>query len=139
MAKIKINKTKIKISESSLHQQVVDYLKWQHPDVLWRTDFAAGIKMNIGQAVKHKRLQKCRAWPDIFIAKKSNGYGGLFIEIKKNYDEVYLKDGITLRKDDHVHEQDKILNLLRQENYQASFGCGFQHIKFLIDSYLKQH
>jgi hypothetical protein len=125
------------ISEKSLHQQVVDYLKYQYPSVYFRTDFAAGIKMTIGQALKHKKLQKCKAWPDIFIPKKSHGYAGLFIEIKKDISEVFLKDGITLKRDEHIKEQYMILRQLQAEGYKAVFGCGFDHCRGIIDEYLK--
>src|SRR6185503_7433445 len=100
------------IKESTLHQQVVDYLKYQYPKVLFRTDFAAGIKMTIGQAVKHKKIQKCKAWHD------------LFIEIKKDVREVLLKDG-GLRKDEHIQEQAEILRQLSLKGFKAVFGGGF--------------
>ena len=127
----------IKQSEASLHQQVVNYLKWQYPNVLFRTDFAAGIKMTIGQAVKHKKLQKCKAWPDLFIAARFGGYSGLFIEIKKDRSEVYLKSGV-LKNDAHILEQYEMLTGLHIRGYYAVFGCGFEDIKNIIDNYLKQ-
>jgi hypothetical protein len=124
------------IKESSLHQQVVDYLKYQYPKVLFRTDFAAGIKMTIGQAVKHKKLQKCKAWPDLFIAAPNDKYYGLFIEIKKDIDEVYLKSG-KIKNDAHINEQWLLLTQLNLLGYAAYFGCGFDNIKMIIDNYLK--
>ena len=125
------------IKEASLHQQVVDYLKWQYPNVLFRTDFAAGIKMTIGQAVKHKKMQKCKAWPDLFIAERKGVYGGLFIEIKRDKSEVYLKSG-AFKSDSHIYEQREILHQLLGCGYAAFFGCGFDNIKIIIDNYLKK-
>lgn len=122
--------------EANLHMQVVNYLKLQYPHILFRTDFAAGIKMTMGQAVKHKKLQKCKAWPDIFIAKKNKFYSGLFIEIKKDASQVFLKDTITIKRDEHIKEQFEILQVLQVEGYKAVFGCGFSHIKRIIDDYL---
>lgn len=122
------------INESTLHQQVVNYIKYQYPKVLFRTDFAAGIKMTMGQAVKHKKLQKCKAWPDLFIAKRSCGYAGLFIEFKKDIDEVYTKK--LLFKNPHVKEQAEILTQLHELGYVSCFAFGFDSAKNLIDSYL---
>ena len=124
------------IKEASLHQQVVDYLKWQYPNVLFRTDFAAGIKMTIGQAVKHKKLQKCKAWPDLFIAASRNKYHGLFIEIKKSNSDVFTKWG-QYKTNPHIQEQAEVLRYLDNLGYAAYFGCGFDDIKTIIDNYLK--
>lgn len=122
--------------ESSLHQQVVDYLKYQYPKIIFRTDFAAGIKMTIGQAVKHRKIQKCKAWPDLFICAPRGGYYGLFIELKKSFDEIYLKSG-QYKKDEHIMQQLKIIEQLNGLGYAAVFGCGFEHTKDIIDNYLK--
>ncbi len=123
------------IKEADLHQQVVTYLNIAYPGTLYRTDFAAGVKMTIGQAVRHKKLQKCKAWPDLFICERRGGYGGLFIEIKRSKDEVYLKSG-AFKQDKHIQEQQEILVQLRLRQYAAFFGCGFDSIKVIIDNYL---
>lgn len=123
------------MTETILHQQVVDYIKYQYPKVLFRTDFAAGIKMTIGQAVRHKKLQKCKAWPDIFIAMPNDKYNGLFIEIKPSTHQVFLKSGL-LKKDDHIQEQAEVLYSLQAVGYASYFGCGFEDIKKIIDNYL---
>lgn len=120
-------------SEESLHQQVADYLRLQYPDILYRTDFAAGIKMTIGQAAKHKRLQACRAWPDIQIVEPRQNYHGLFIELKTK--SPYRKDG-SLLANEHIQEQAEILSRLRQAGYRAEFAAGFTEAQELIDQYL---
>lgn len=57
------------MKEANVHYQVAQYLKHQYPQIIFRTDFAAGIKMTMGQAVKHKGLQSGKAYPDLFIAQ----------------------------------------------------------------------
>lgn len=145
------------MKEASIHYQVAQYLKIQYPKVIFRTDFAAGIKMTMGQATKHKSLQSGRAYPDLFIAcpffdifSETHLHFGLFIELKKE-DTVLvrpkdakkiLKGETKLRKagdwfDDHVEEQALMLDRLRKLGYKAEFACGFDSAKNIIDNYLK--
>lgn len=123
------------MSEAVLHEHVADYLKLQYRGIIYRTDFAAGIKMTVGQARRHKRLQQGRAYPDLFVAAMRHGFGGLYIELKAT--TIYKKDGITLLKDDHVEEQAATLELLRAEGYAAHFAVGFDEAQKIIDDYLK--
>lgn len=124
------------IKEESLHIQVATYLKYQYPDVIFRSDFAAGIKMTMGQAVKHKRMQHGKSYPDLFIAEPRNGFSGMYLELKKDFSEVYKKDG-SLRDIEHIQEQQKMLWTLQKKGFVAVFACGFNDAKSLIDEYLK--
>jgi hypothetical protein len=115
-------------------------IKTQYPAVIFRTDFAAGVKMSMGQAVRHKRLQSDRAWPDLFIAEPKyvkadkEWYDGLFIELKAV--NIYRKDG-TLLSNPHIREQAEMLERLRQRGYAAHFAIGFDQARKIIDEYLK--
>lgn len=120
--------------EEILHQQVCDYLRYSYPEVIFRTDFASGIKMNMGQAIKHKRLQHSKAYPDLFIAQPKRGKGGLFLELKAV--NIYKKDG-NLLSNEHLLAQNKMLEMLRDRGYDAFFAIGFDHSKKLIDAYLR--
>lgn len=120
-------------TESHLHQHVCDYLRLQYPGILFRTDFAAGIKMTIGQATKHKRLQQGRAFPDLAIYEPRHGFCGLFLELKAV--SIYKRNGELVSKP-HIQEQQEMLKLLRSKGYQAQFAVGFDEAKRLIDEYL---
>jgi hypothetical protein len=126
-------------SEAMLHQQITEYLKIRYSYVLFRTDFAAGLKLSMPQAVLHKKLQASRAWPDLQIAERSHvlcgEYTGLFIELKAEGVTLYKKDG-TLRKDEHLEEQAAMLQRLRDRGYKAEFAIGFAEARKLIDEYL---
>lgn len=122
------------ISEAVIHEQVCNYLRMQYPDVLFRSDFAAGIKLTIGQARKHKRMQQGRAWPDLFIAQSAKGFHGLFIELKAR--PIMKRDGTTFLKDLHVQEQKLMLDKLQYKGYKAEFAVGFDQAKQLIDEFL---
>lgn len=121
--------------ESQLHQMVCDYLKLQYKGVIFRTDFAAGTKMSIGQATKHKRLQSDRAYPDLFIAEQNGEYAGMFIELKNDGIKTHKKDG-TLVSNPHIREQARMLERLQAKGYYATFASGFNQAKEIIDEYL---
>lgn len=126
-------------SEAVVHQHVAEYLKIKYPHVIFRTDFAAGLKLSMPQAVLHKKLQASRAWPDLQIAEPSHAsygnYPGLYIELKAEGIELYKKDG-TLRKNEHIEEQATMLQRLRDRGYKAEFCVGFNEARKLIDEYL---
>lgn len=141
-------------SEHNLYEQVARYLQLQYPDVIYRFDIAADLKLTPGQAAKHKRLHPERGYPDLFIAKPKEvkvktalggGYilveaktlSGLYLEIKTESNSPYKKDG-TLKKDQHLEEQAKMLEKLRARGYRAEFGVGFEGCKQIIDEYFKK-
>ena len=121
--------------EEILHLKVCDYLRKNYPDVLFRTDFSSGMKMTPGQAAKHKKFQKGRAWPDLFIAESNNFASGLFLEIKAEDVIVFKKNG-KIRKNKHLIEQDKMLKELRKKGYRARFAIGYNQAIFEIQQYL---
>ena len=119
--------------------------------ILYRYDVGADIKLTMGQSVKVKALQMIeRGYPDLFLAEPRNGYHGLYIELKKNKSEVYLKDGATYKKKkvpikhrgktvghyDHIQEQVKMHERLRSKGYKVEFGFGFKHCVEIIEKYL---
>ena len=139
-------------SEHSLYEQIARYLQLQYPDVIYRFDIAADLKLTMGQAVKHKRLHPERGYPDLFIAKTKEikvktvlggGYslveikplGGLYIEIKKDGEKLTKKDGSW--RTPHIAEQAEALEKLRARGYKAEFGVGFSECKQIIDEYLR--
>lgn len=126
----------LRAREATIHQYVCDYLKLQYKDVIYRTDFAAGIKMTMGQAIAHKRLQSGRAYPDLFIAEPRAHYHGMYLELKRDGTRVYLKNG-ELSTDPHIQEQAAVLADLRSRGYYAEFAVGFDDAKAQVDTYLK--
>ena len=122
--------------EHDLYKMIADYLRYQYPNVIYRFDLAADLKLTMGQASKHKRLQRYRGYPDLFIAETIGAYSGLFLEIKKEGVRIFKKDG-TLVSDEHVREQFDMLEELRRRGYAAEFVIGFNHAKQVIDDYMK--
>lgn len=139
-------------SEHNLYEQIARYLQLQYPNVIYRFDLSADLKLTMGQAAKHKRLHSKRGYPDLFIAEAKEikvktvlggGYslvetkplGGLYIEIKKDGEKLTKKDGSW--RTPHIAEQAEMLERLRQTGYKAEFGVGFDECKKIIDEYLR--
>lgn len=122
-------------SEHDLYTMLADYLRYNYKSIIWRFDLAADLKLTIGQARKHKRLQQHRGYPDLFIAEPRGEYHGVYIELKKAGTRIFKKDG-TLVADQHIREQFDLLEKLRRKGYVAEFACGFDEAKEIIDRYL---
>jgi len=60
----------------------------------------------------------------MMILEMRGGYGALFIELKKNKDEVFKKDG-SYRQDKHNVEQREFHIRLREKGYCVIYGFGF--------------
>ena len=134
-------------TEENLHLKICNYLRKNYPDMLFRTDFSSGMKMTPGQAAKHKKFQKSRAWPDLFIAEsgvvefKEDGLiahlrkNGMFLELKADGVKLYKKDG-TFRKNKHIKEQVEMLDKLNESGYYARFAVGYDEAIRIITNYL---
>lgn len=128
--------------EEITHERVVKFLRRDYPGVIFRTDFAAGIKLTIGQAAKHKRLQYRRAFPDIFIFKPVTretplgpvNYAGMALELKAANIQIRWNNGNW--KDKHVQEQAEMLHELEDAGYFSTFACGYDEACKVIDWYL---
>ena len=123
------------MSEKTVHQAIVNYLKLQYPRVLFRSDTGAGMKLTIGQAKAQKAIQNGMKWPDLFIAEPRGEYHGLFIEIKDEGVSLFKKDGGAFASE-HLKDQYKCLGALNSKGYMALFAVGFDEAKQIIDEYL---
>lgn len=117
-------------------------------------------------AYKKRQNGGRRGWPDMFIAQKriwmivddmpqfcfDNSYpvrpfeyylegaeyaaqsAGLFLELKKDGTRLKKKNGEWANE--HIAEQAKVLEDLRQRGYCAEFAVGFDEAKKIIDEYL---
>lgn len=121
--------------ERDLAMQIANYLQYGYQNIVWRFDLAADMKLSIGQASRHKRLHPNRGFPDLGIFVPMNGKAGLFVELKREGERVWLKNG-DLSRDPHIQEQAAVHEQLRRLGYVADFAVGFDAAKQLIDDYL---
>lgn len=124
-----------KKTEESIQIAVCNYIRIQYPTAQFICDVASGMKLTIGQAVKAQRMRSGRGWPDIFVAEPKGLCYGLFIELKSDKNSPYLKDGRTLKSDDHIREQAEMIERLNSKGYYARFAVGFDQAKHIIDKY----
>ena len=131
------------MKEHEIYRLIAQYLQVKYPDVIYRFDLAADLKLTMGQARKHKILHPHRGYPDLFIAEIRPHWGD--ISFNTEYHGLYLeikKDGTRLKKrngewaSDHIAEQANMLKLLTIRGYKADFAVGIDEALEIIDEYL---
>lgn len=123
--------------ESELRRILARWLQLQYPNVIYRFDLAADLKLTMGQARKHKELHPKRGYPDLFIAEPRSCYHGMYIELKADGKSPYKRNG-ELKKSEHLQEQSVFLHNLNCRGYYATFATGFEEAKSLIELYLNK-
>jgi len=119
--------------ESKLQVSICEYIKTKYPHVIFTCDLASGMKLPIHVAARNKKMRSSRGIPDLFIAHPSNGYSGLWIELK--VESARLKNG-GIAKSDHHDEQMSIIDKLNSLGFKAVFACGRYEAEAFIDGYL---
>lgn len=121
--------------EKVVHQQVCTYLDLQYPDIIYQSD-PSGARVTQGLRVEFAR-KCCKRYKvlDLTIMHPSKGCHGLVIEIKRDGEKLFKKDGTFVSE--HVQEQAKTIDRLNSLGYYATFGIGFDECKGIIDNYLK--
>lgn len=122
--------------EAELRRMLARWLQYQYPNVIYRFDLAADLKLTMGQARKHKELHPKRGYPDLFIAEPRGKYHGMYVELKADGNSPYKRNG-ELKKSEHLQEQSDFIHSLKQRDYFAVFATGFDEATTLISQYLK--
>jgi hypothetical protein len=94
------------------------------------------MKFTPAQAGRNKQLQPCNEYkqPDLVIFK-AGSTKCLFLELKAV--TPYLKDGVTLKKSEHIAAQARSLEFLQRCGHEAAFCWSFEDAVILIDNFLK--
>lgn len=124
------------MSEAHEHQMLCTYIKVNYPLVIFTTDLS-GVRVSMGTARKLPSLRSSNGIPDLLIFEARGGCHGLLIEMKASGKSTIKKDG-TFRQDEHLLEQNEVLNQLRKKGYCAEFAIGFEQGKKLVDDYMAQ-
>lgn len=134
------------MTEAELQANVAIFLRLQHPNVLFHSDFGSGTYLKPWQAKAQKIQNGGRTgWPDMFIAEPQEiprpglrpvaRYNGLFLEFKKEGTRLKrTKDGQWVSG--HISAQAKMMEALRKRGYKAEFAVGYQEAINIIEDYL---
>lgn len=144
----------VRKTEESEVQRFIRWFKGEFPGVIIYTDFAAGLPLTDNERIRMMAQRSEDGMPDVYIdhpmthiidGKEVHFHGARF-EFKKTGTAIYLKDGMTLRKDkykriykpsrkhpegyiktgDHLQEQHDTLVKYNKLGYYGRFIIGMQ-------------
>lgn len=121
--------------EKQLKFAIADFMRLQYPDIPFRIDYDQ-LRLPVQVQVQVNRLKSVGAWPDMFIPWPNKRHNGLFVEIKKSKSGIYLKNGITFRKNKHLTAQIDQMQMLRQLGYTARFCWSLESFQQIMKEYL---
>ena len=108
------------------------YNEKRYPFLAFMHASTAGERFkNAIQAHRAKLAGMRKGVPDIFLPHISQGYAGLFIELKRPIRKGYAKPQVSL-------EQKQWLEYLRQAGYYACVCYGAEQAINAIESYIKE-
>lgn len=125
--------------EEGVQLLVSRYLRKYFPDVDFHSDYAAGLHLTINQAKKRKAMNSGRGWADMFVAYPSRGYHGLFLELKKEGESIYVTRGPRkgqLVADEQIEIEAAFLDRMNKLGYLARFCVGYDAAIELVEWYM---
>lgn len=121
--------------EYHLQVAICQWLRMQHPKVLFLSDTIASVHLTAQQANRNKAIQKEHfKCPDLIILHPNKHFHGLFIELKV---ETPFKKNGELKSGEHLQGQQSTIDDLSKRGYFACFSWGFDMTKDLIEAYFK--
>lgn len=133
-AETAVSRKKYVYKEYELQKEVVKYLNYQYPKVLFESS-PINLALTKAQRGMNSAIQKKGfSAPDLKIYESRHGYAGLALELKR--ESPYLKDGTTLKASDHLANQQKSIEQMRDKGWLAGFFWEFSVIKKTLDWYL---
>lgn len=124
-----------KLSESKVQDAVVRHLKSKYKKVRFISSLTGEKVSGARTKTRNAKIQHSNGQPDMFIYARRGGYVGLALELKRDGEVIYKKDG-TLRKSDHLEEQQEWLDDLTEEGWYAVFSVGLKESVEIINWYL---
>jgi hypothetical protein len=122
------------MTEKELTKQVCNYIKLQYPSVYFFTDPSGMFNPHWSGRQQLKANRSTHAQLDLIILEPKGNYNGLIIELKREGERVFKKDGSMASE--HLKEQNESIILLMSKGYSACFAIGFEAAKSIIDRYM---
>jgi len=122
------------LKEESLQIAVSKYLRLVYPNVMFTSE-SSGIRLTMGQAIKAKKQRSQRGLPDMLIFEPRGGYFGLMLELKRDGESPFKRNG-KLKAGLHLSEQYEAIKKLNFNGYRSFFAVGFDQAREIIDHYM---
>lgn len=125
------------LNSEELEQRVI--FEWanfnlsKYPMLKFLNSSANGMKTAIKTAIRAKKTGMKRGYPDIFLPYPSNGYHGLFIELKRMNNKA-----LKISKGKATLEQLVWINYLNSVGYLAVICYGSEEAINTIQKYLNK-
>lgn len=127
----------IKQREKIVQLSLCGHVRSNYPEAIFNCDFAAGMKLTPGLAKLRRAMTSGRGYPDFTLDVKRGDFAGLRLELKKEGEVIYNKDGTVRKSDkDRLQIQHDTLERLRKEGYCAEFAIGLEQAIGLVDWYM---
>jgi len=117
--------------EQLLASRLAAYIKMNYPEVIFRFDLAADMPLPMHLAKRGKELHGKfnRGYPDLFLARCTKKFGGLYLE---------LKAGKSIPNTEHTRRQASYHTMLRLAGYKVEFCLGYEDCTEKVRKYLKK-
>ena len=122
-------------AEDKLRIAACKEISLKYPKVIFWCD-GSGDNAKPMQRRINAQTRSERGVPDLFIPEPRGKYSGLFLELKAEGARLYLKDGVTLAKSDHLDDQKRMLDKLSDRGFCAMFSQGIDDTMQKVDWYL---
>jgi hypothetical protein len=127
--------------ETESQKALCRYVSLKYPDAIFNCD-CSGLNLSKAQAGQAKVMRSDKGFPDFVLYEPRNIYHGLFIEIKKEGTKLYHSsnidsEGKAIWEDDHITNQQVMLEKLRKKGYDACFGIGLSQCIRFVDAYME--
>lgn len=106
----------------------------KYPSAQFNSDFS-GVRLTISQAKQAKQLRSGRGFPDFVLYVRRGNFGALFLELKKEGQSPYKKNG-ELKKNEHLKEQENKIKQLNRAGYFAAFAVGLDNAREAVRAYM---
>ncbi len=124
--------------ESRLQHEVVNFLLVKYPKVRFASSLTGENQSNQMTRFRNNQIQHSKGHPDLLIYKKSGPYCGLALELKREGESPFRKDG-KIRAGEHLANQNKWLKYLRKQGWAAFFSTGLNESCDIIEWYLEKN
>jgi len=121
------------MTETQLQRNICKWIQYQFQDVIYLSDFYTFMPQKLRFSLSSMRK---KSLPDLFIANPNKEHSGLFIELKKDGEKLYKKDGSYASE--HIREQFEMRDRLWALGYCSEICVGFDKATQIISEYLNQ-